>query len=159
MVKKKEMKSVQFKRLLPEIYQKIIIEHYTHQQVSEWLLEKHDLDLTGKNHDAKPFSNYLSVYGAIKTAKDSYAANVDNQEYIAQNWYKKFTDSNNSKTTEPSKPNTVDVESEKIAPRKTVKDEASVPAASALRQAEKYKESKPKRVSVEDAMAGYNNKL
>lgn len=148
------MKSVQFKRLLPDIYHKLIIEHFTHTEVSEWLLEKHGLDLMGKNRDAKPFSNYLSVYGAIKTAKNSYAVNVDNQEHIAQHWYRKFTDAGEKETTKK-------VVAKPLSTISTELDDKEVPAIpeSNLRQAEKYRQAKPKKLSVDDALSGYENKL
>lgn len=155
MSKKKEMKSVQFKRLLPEIYKKLIIEHYTHMEVSKWLLEKHELDLIGKNDDAKPFSNYLSVYGAIKTAKNSYAVNVDNQEHIAQHWYREFTDTDETKTTKPT--NKVGVKSPKTKPQEVTEVELS--ANSNLRQAEKYRTAQPKKLNVKDVLSDYENKL
>ena len=155
MSKKKEMKSVQFKRLLPEIYKKLIIEHYTHMEVSKWLLEKHELDLIGKNDDAKPFSNYLSVYGAIKTAKNSYAVNVDNQEHIAQHWYREFTDTDVTKTTKPT--NKVGVKSPKTKTQEVT--EVELPANSNLRQAEKYRTAQPKKFNVKDVLSDYENKL
>lgn len=154
MSKKSEMKSVQFKRLLPDIYKKLIIEHFTHVEVSKWLLESHGLDLMGKNQDAKPFSNYLSVYGAIKTAKTSYAVNVDNQEHIAQHWYRKFTDADEKAipkkvATKPLGTTSTDLDEEEV----------SVVPESNLRQAEKYRQPKPKKLSVADALNGYENKL
>lgn len=149
------MKSVQFKRLLPEIYQKIIIENFTHQQASEWLLKEHNLDLMGRNQDAKPFSNYLSVYGAIKTAKNSYAVNVDNPEHVAEHWYRKFTDTNKTKTTKPIEP--IGVKSSQSNTQDVVAGK-SVPS-SKLRQADKYRNNPHTKLSVEDVLSDYDNKL
>lgn len=162
MSKKKEMKSVTFKRLLPEIYKKIIIEHATHMEVSEWLLEEHGLDLLGQKKDAKPFSNYLSVYGAIKTAKKSYADNIDNREDIAQNWYERFTSPDQTKTTKPV--NTADVaDNAKPQDVKSTNDDIAKPepahTGKSQRVSEKLGVVKRTQVSKEDLLKDFNPKL
>lgn len=82
---KKDTKSARFKVLLPEIYRKLIAENYSHLGASLWLKKEHELDLIGQNIDGKPFSNYLSLYGDIKTAKATYRK-VYGKKSVAENW-------------------------------------------------------------------------
>lgn len=162
MNKKKEMKSVAFKRLLPEIYKKIIMEHATHVEVSEWLFTAHDLDLRGSKKDAKPFSNYLSQYGAIKVAKKSYADNIENPENIAQHWYREFTDADPKKTTESSYSTDVDSEPQKTDATSKVDDIAKtkvVPKGKSQRISEKLGVVKRKPYNAEDLLKDFNPKL
>ena len=61
-MRKGNTKSAQFKKLLPDIYRKLIIEGFSHLEASLWLKKEYELDLVGQNTDGKPFSNYLSLY-------------------------------------------------------------------------------------------------
>lgn len=158
MSKKSKMKSVQFKRLLPEIYEKLIIEQYTHTEVSKWLKEKHGLDLLGKAQDGKPFSNYLSIYGAIKTAKESYAGNIENKEFIARHWYNKFTDADTTKTTKPVDKPALESEIHE-EPQKPQAVEVPVSPEKSLRLADQYRDPKPAQLSVDDVLSDFNPKL
>lgn len=95
MANRDELKSDRFKKLLPKIYYKLIIDKLGHLEVSEWLLKEHKLDLLGSNKDGKLFSNYLTKYGAIKVAKKSYYESKTNPEILAQTWYQEVVSPNN----------------------------------------------------------------
>ena len=82
---KPKTKSARFIALLPEIYKKLVAEGYGHLETSLWLKNEYNLDLVGKNEDGKHFSNYLSLYGDIKTAKETYKA-VYSKKSVAENW-------------------------------------------------------------------------
>lgn len=146
---KTKMKSVRFRQLLPAIYEKIIIERLTHTEVSEWLKEEHDLDLLGKDKDGKPFSNYLSIYGAIKTAKESYAGNVENKQIVAQHWYDQIAKADNKKTTKPFVANpTPELSDAKI------EDEPLRPKSTRI--SETIRASQIKKIATSDIMAELN---
>jgi hypothetical protein len=145
---KTKMKSVRFKQLLPAIYEKLIIEHLTHTEVSEWLKEEHDLDLLGKDNDGKPFSNYLSIYGAIKTAKESYAGNVENKEIVAQHWYDEIAKADTKKTTKPF------VVNEQAQPN----DVAEPQKPKSIRISETLRASNNKKVSAKSILSDFENK-
>lgn len=88
---KQSMKSVRFKSLLPEIYKMLIMENYTHKEVSEWLKREHDLDLLGDDNSGKHFSNYLSLYGDIKTARESYSKALNKDKTLqAKTWFTSY---------------------------------------------------------------------
>lgn len=88
---KQSMKSVRFKSLLPEIYKMLIIENYTHKEVSEWLKREHGLDLLGDDNSGKHFSNYLSLYGDIKTARESYSKALNKDKTLqAKTWFTSY---------------------------------------------------------------------
>lgn len=145
------MKSVRFKQLLPAIYEKLIIEHLTHTEVSEWLKEEHDLDLLGKDNDGKPFSNYLSIYGAIKTAKESYAGNVDNKEIVAQHWYDEIAKADTKKTTKPF------VANEQAQPNEVL-DAVESEKPKSIRISETIRASSKKKLSAKSLLDDFENK-
>ena len=84
-MRKGNTKSARFKKLLPDIYRKLIIEGFSHLEASLWLKKEYELDLVGQNTDGKPFSNYLSLYGDIKTAKKTYRK-MYGKKSVAENW-------------------------------------------------------------------------
>ena len=76
----KSTKSARFISLLPIIYSKLILLGATHAEVSDWLNEEHGLEFKGRT-----FSNYLSKYGDIKTAKESFDKEA-RKKNVAESW-------------------------------------------------------------------------
>lgn len=98
-MKNKQKKSVRFRELLPRIYEKMIIDNYSHYQTAVWLKEECDLDLLGADEKGKPFSNYLSLYGDIKTAKHSYEVALNKDKTLqAKTWFQPFVDNEQLKS-------------------------------------------------------------
>lgn len=84
-------KSARFISLLPTIYSKLIVSGATHTEVSDWLNEEHNIELKGRT-----FSNYLSKYGDIKTAKASFDKEA-RKKNVASSW---ANSANNEKLTQ-----------------------------------------------------------
>lgn len=76
----KSTKSARFISLLPIIYSKLILLGATHAEVSDWLNEEHGLEFKGRT-----FSNYLSKYGDIKTAKENFDKEA-RKKNVAESW-------------------------------------------------------------------------
>lgn len=66
-MKTKGKQSVLFINMLPHIYKKILVEGYTHEQCTDWLLVEHDLDMA-----TTTFTSYLKRHGDIKLARERY---------------------------------------------------------------------------------------
>ncbi|MGP9666982.1 hypothetical protein [Psychrobacter sp. AOP31-A1-22] len=76
-MKTKGKQSVLFINMLPHIYKKILVEGYTHEQCTDWLLMEHELDMA-----TATFTSYLKRHGDIKLARERY------NDYLASNnWW------------------------------------------------------------------------
>lgn len=65
----KRKKSVRFKQLLPDIYEKIFVDGMIHEDIAKWLSTKESLEM-----DQALFTNYLKRYGDTAAAKEMYEA-------------------------------------------------------------------------------------
>lgn len=63
----KRKKSVRFKQLLPEIYEKIFVDGMIHEDIARWLTDKKSLEM-----GQALFTNYLKRYGDTASAKEMY---------------------------------------------------------------------------------------
>lgn len=66
-MKNKGKQSVLFINMLPHIYKKILVEGYTHEQCTDWLLSEHKIDIA-----TPTFTSYLKRHGNIKLARERY---------------------------------------------------------------------------------------
>ena len=66
-MKNKGKQSVLFINMLPHIYKKILVEGYTHEQCTAWLLTEHDIDIA-----TTTFTSYLKRHADIKLARERY---------------------------------------------------------------------------------------
>lgn len=89
-------KSARFKSLLPIIYTKLIVSGSTHAEVSEWLNTEHGLEFKGRT-----FSNYLSKYGDIKTAKESFDEEA-RKKSVASSWASSVNSESSSQASSQS---------------------------------------------------------
>lgn len=71
----KRKKSVRFKQLLPDIYEKIFVEGLIHEDIAKWLTEEKSLDMT-----QALFTNYLKRYGDTASAEEMY----EQQQFASQ---------------------------------------------------------------------------
>lgn len=65
----KRKKSVRFKQLLPDIYEKIFVDGMIHEDIAKWLSDDKSLEM-----DQALFTNYLKRYGDKASAKEMYEA-------------------------------------------------------------------------------------
>ena len=65
----KRKKSVRFKQLLPDIYEKIFVDGMIHEDIAKWLTSDKSLEM-----DQALFTNYLKRYGNTASAKEMYKA-------------------------------------------------------------------------------------
>lgn len=65
----KRKKSVRFKQLLPDIYEKIFVDGMIHEDIAKWLTSDKSLEM-----DQALFTNYLKRYGDTAAAKEMYKA-------------------------------------------------------------------------------------
>lgn len=63
----KRKKSVRFKQLLPDIYEKIFVDGMIHEDIAEWLTSDKSLEMS-----QALFTNYLKRYGDTASAKEMY---------------------------------------------------------------------------------------
>lgn len=148
---KPKTKSARFIALLPEIYKKLIAEGYGHLETSLWLKDEYNLDLVGKNKDGKHFSNYLSLYGDIKTAKETYKA-VYSKKSIAENWL------NDAQTAHKTRPRSA-VVTQAVTNSETVVEDAQSPPESSVRISQTIRKPKTTNSDIPDIdslMNGYD---
>lgn len=65
----KRKKSVRFKQLLPDIYEKIFVDGLIHEDIAKWLTSEKSLKMS-----QALFTNYLKRYGDVSAAKKMYEA-------------------------------------------------------------------------------------
>ena len=156
---KKKTKSARFKVLLSDIYRKLILEGSSHYQVSAWLKAEHDLDLVGQNEDGKPFSNYLSLYGDIKTAKATYRK-MYGKKSVAENWLNDTQSAPKPRvktaTLSQDTPLEEDLSTNSVVEEPQSKPESSVRINEGFRKTKTTKKPLP---DIKSLMAGFNNRL
>lgn len=164
-MQKNQKKSVRFRELLPQIYEKMVIENYSHYQTSVWLKEEHDLDLLGTDGKGKPFSNYLSLYGDIKTAKRSYEIALNKDKTLqAKTWFQPFVSEDKLKSSEEAKrridkTTKSEPESSDLNAIDSVKPELednSADTADSVKVSARYNIKKKKRVVPDDPFEGFD---
>lgn len=147
----KMTKSERFKRLLPEIYKKLIKEGMKYDECAKWLLETHDLDMFSQGADRKPtlLATYMRLYGNLKREKKAYE---DFLRSRTGNWWEddevdEFNSHKpvNSPISSPNEKQTMDLE---------VKSVSRLLANGNL--SEKLKLSPDPKKNIPDPMAGYN---
>jgi len=91
-----QAKSSRFINLLPQIYQKLIMERLGHTLTALWLLQEHDLNFFPVDKETKKpltdqypnlFYLYLNRYGNYKKAKEDYEQQVGG---LNDNWWEQL---------------------------------------------------------------------
>lgn len=150
----KMSKAERFKRLLPEIYKKLIKEGMKYDQCAEWLLETHNLDMfsQNKNNERKPtlLATYMRLYGNLKGAKKAYEDFLKSKE---GNWWEDGEASVSNEHTEV----TTTTSSPNISQPKQADDKKPVPPLiSDGNLSKKLNLSPDPKKDIPDPMAGYN---